>query len=127
MESALQLGMAFEEAGFQISQMCCSRPSCFNFAARRNGKVLLTRIVPEVGTFSQGDSRELKVIASRVSSASLLISQKTHGKPLRDDTVYSRYGVFAVNGKTAKNIALETAKPLIFAIPGGYSVEIDGS
>jgi predicted transcriptional regulator len=115
------------ELAFKSPKCAVHRPSCFNFAARRNGKVLLTRIAPEVGTFSQGDSRELKVIASRVSSASLVISQKTHGKPLRDDTVYSRYGVFAVNGKTAKNIALETAQPLIFAIPGGYSVEIDGS
>ncbi len=34
-ENAFQLGIEFEEAGFQISQICCSRPSCFDFAARK--------------------------------------------------------------------------------------------
>lgn len=126
MENAVQLGVAFKEAGFQVSQMCCSRSSCFDFAAGKNGKILLAKVDSDVDTFSSNDSRELRVIASRVSSASLVVSQQTHGKPLQDDTVYSRYGVFVVTEKTAKNLALEMANPLIFASPGGYSVEIDG-
>jgi putative transcriptional regulator len=57
----------------------------------------------------------------------LIISQQTHGKPLKDDTVYSRNAVFVVTEKTIKNIALQTANPLIYAGPGGYTVEIDGA
>jgi putative transcriptional regulator len=84
------------------------------------------KVNSDVDTFSPHSARELKVIAGRVSAASLLISQQTHGKPLEDDTVYSRNGIFVVTEKTIRNIALRTANPLIYAGPGGYSVEVDG-
>ncbi|MCW4047871.1 MAG: helix-turn-helix domain-containing protein [Candidatus Bathyarchaeota archaeon] len=126
MENAVQLGVALKEAGFKVSQICCSRPSCFDFAAEKNGKILLVKVDSDVDTFSPKDSRELRAIASNVSAASLVVSQQTHGKPLQDDTVYSRYDVFVVTEKTLRDIALETANPLIYASPGGYTVEIDG-
>ena len=127
MENVVSLGVALKEAGFQISQICCSRPSCFDFAARKDDKTVLMKVHSDVDTFSPQDSQELRVIAGCVSAASLVISQRTHDKPLEDDTVYSRYAVFVVTGKTIRNIALQTANPLVYAGPGGYSVEIDGA
>jgi putative transcriptional regulator len=126
MENMVHLGVALKEAGFQISQICCSRQSCFDLAARKNDTSVLVKVNSDVDTFSPHSARELKVIADRVSAASLLISQRTHGKPLEDDTVYSRNGIFVVTEKTISNIALKTANPLIYAGPGGYSVEVDG-
>ena len=127
MENAVSLGVALKEAGFQISQICCSRPSCFDFAARKDDKTVLIKVHSDVDTFPPQDSQELKGIAGNVSAASLVISQRTHDKPLEDDTVYSRYDVFVVTEKTIRNIALQTANPLVYAGPGGYSVEIDGA
>jgi putative transcriptional regulator len=126
MENVVHLGVALKEADFQISQICCSRQSCFDFAARKNDTSVLVKVNSDVDTFSPHSARELKVIADRVSAASLLISQQTHGKLLEDDTVYSRNGIFVVTEKTIRNIALRTANPLIYAGPGGYSVEVDG-
>lgn len=126
MENVVHLGVALKEAGFQISQICCSRQSCFDFAARKNDTAVLVKVNSDVDTFSPHSARELKVIAGRVSASSVLISQQTHGKPLEDDTVYSRNGIFVVTEKTIRNIALKTANPLIYAGPGGYSVEVDG-
>ena len=126
MENVVQLGVALKEAGFQVSQICCSRQSCFDFAARKNDTAVLVKVNSDVDTFSSHSARELKVISGRVSSASVLISQQTHGKPLEDDTVYSRNGIFVVTEKTIQNIALKTANPLVYAGPGGYSVEVDG-
>ncbi|UCF44850.1 MAG: helix-turn-helix domain-containing protein [Candidatus Bathyarchaeota archaeon] len=126
MENAVALGVALKEAGFQVSQICCSRPSCFDFAARKDDKTVLVKVNSDVDSFPAQSARELKVIASRLSAASLIISQQAHGKPLGDDTVYSRNAVFVVTEKTIKNIALQTANPLIYAGPGGYTVEIDG-
>jgi len=127
MENAVHLGVALKEAGFQVSQICCSRPSCFDFAARKGDTSVLVKVNSDVDTFSAHSARELKVIAGRVSAVSLVISQQTHGKPLEDDTVYSRNGIFVVTDKTIRNIALQTANPLIYASPGGYSVEVDGA
>ena len=126
-ENAVQLGIAFKEAGFQVSHMCCSRPSCFDFAARKNDTKVLVKAHSDVDSFSRRDSRELRVIASRVSAATLVVSRRTHDKSLEDDTVYARYGVHAVTVKTAKNIAFQTGEPLIIAGPGGYFVEVDGA
>ena len=127
MENAVALGVALKEAGFQVSRICCSRPSCFDFAARKDDKTVLVKVNSDVDTFPAQSARELKVIAGRLSAASLVISQQTHGKPLEDDTVYSRNAVFVVTEKTIKNIALQTANPLIYAGPGGYTVEIDSA
>ncbi len=126
MENVVHLGVSLKEAGFQISQVCCSRQSCFDFAARKSNTAVLVKVTSDVDTFSPHSTRELKVIAGRVSAASLLISQQAHGRPLEDDTVYSRNGIFVVTEKTIRNIALKTANPLIYAGPGGYSVEVDG-
>ena len=127
MENAVTLGVALKEAGFQISQICCSRPSCFDFAARKDNRAALVKVCSEADAFSPQDSRELKVIADRVSAASLVVSQRTHDKMLEDDTVYSRYSVSVVTAKTLRNVAVRKAFPLIYAGPGGYSVEVDGA
>jgi putative transcriptional regulator len=112
-------GVALKEAGFQISQRCCCRPSCFDFAARKAEQVVLVKVHSDVDSFSRVDSYELRVIAGRVGAAGLVVSDKTHDKPLEDDTVYSRYSVYVVTGKSLRNIAFQTGYPLVNAGPGG--------
>jgi len=126
MENAVRLSVALKEAGFQVSQICCSRPSCFDFAARKDNTAFLVKVNSDIDTFSARSARELKVIAGRVSAASLVVSQQTHGKLLEDDTVYSRNGILVITEKTIRSTALQTANPLVYAGPGGYSVEVDG-
>jgi putative transcriptional regulator len=125
-DNAKSLGMALKEAGFQTSQLCCSRPSCFDFAARRGNETVLVKLYSDVDAFSRLDSHEVRVIAGRVSAVPLLVSNETHGKPLEDDTVYSRYSVCVVTGKTLRNIVFRTGYPLVNAGPGGYFVEVNG-
>ncbi len=115
-----------KEAGFSVSQICCSRPSCFDFAARKNKTLVFIKVQPDIGNSSPNDSMELKVISECVSATSLLISKKTREKPLEDDTVYSRYNILVVTLKTLENLVLRKTYPLIQAGPGGYYVEIDG-
>jgi putative transcriptional regulator len=125
-KNADSLGLSLKEAGFEISQLCCSRPSCFDFAARKGSVTALIKLHSDVDAFSRLDSNELRVIAGRVSAAALVVSGETHEKPLEDDTVYSRYSVYVVTDKTLRNIACRTGYPLVNAGPGGYFVEVDG-
>jgi len=127
MENAVNLGVALKEAGFEVSHICCSRQSCFDFAAKKRGITVLVKIASEIDGFSSSDLRELKVISSHISAAALIVSQISHGKPLEDDTVYSRNNIYVVNEKTFKNIAMQNGNPLIYASPGGYTVQIDGA
>ena len=114
-----------KEAGFTVSQRCCSRPSCFDFAARKDRTLVFIKIQPDIGNISPRDPLELVAISEHVSAASLLISEKVREKPLEDDTIYSRYNVLAVTRKTFENMVLRKIYPLIQAGPGGYYVEID--
>jgi predicted transcriptional regulator len=70
------------------------------------------KVYSEVNAFSAKESRELKVIADRVSAAALVVSQRSQYM-LEDDTVYSRYSVFVVMPKALRNVAEHTAFPLI--------------
>ncbi|MBS7633499.1 helix-turn-helix domain-containing protein [Candidatus Bathyarchaeota archaeon] len=114
-----------KEAGFMVSKQCSSRPSCFDFAARRNDELLLVKVQADIDNVSMGDSLELKAISKCISAVYLLISMKAREKPLEDDTVYSRYALFAVTPKTFESIMLHNVFPLIQAGPGGCYVEID--
>ncbi len=124
-ENEKSVETVLKEAGFTVSQRCCSRPSCFDFAARKNRTLVFIKIQPNIGNVSPNDPQELTVMSERVSASSLLISEKVREKPLEDDTVYSRYNVLAVTRKTFENIVLHGIYPLIQAGPGGYYVEID--
>ncbi len=115
-----------KEAGFTVSQRCCSRPSCFDMAARKGKSLIFIKVQPDIGCVPLYDSLELRMISENVSAVPLFISEKTREKTLEDDTVYSRYNVLAVTLKTFENIVLRKIYPLIQAGPGGYYVEING-
>jgi len=125
MESLKAIEVTLKEAGFTVSKRCCSRPSCFDFAARKNENLVLIKVESDVDSFSHNDSIELNTISKCMSAASLLIAEKTREKPLEDDTVYSRYNISAITSKTFENIVIQMVNPLIQAGPGGYYVEID--
>lgn len=114
------------EANFTLSKICCSRPSCFDFAARKNNSLLFIKVQSDIDNLSPTDSHELMDVSECFSAASIIITEKSREKPLEDDTVYSRYDVFAVTLKTFEDIVLRQVYPLIQAGPGGYYVEIDG-
>ena len=120
-------GVLLKKAGFTVSQACCSRPSCFDFAARQKNRLLLIKVQPDIDSLCPSDSIELTKISDNISASSLLIGEKARDKPLEDDTTYSRYGIPTLNSETLESILLRNMQPLIQAGPGGYYVQIDGS
>jgi len=113
-------------AGFQVSQECSARPSCFCLAARRGAKLTLLKVQSDLGNISRRDASELKTISSFFLGTSLFVSEKTREKPLEDDTVYTRYNVYAVTPKTLGDVVSRGMLPLVGAGPGGCFVQLDG-
>lgn len=126
MEQVKAAESILKKAGFTVSQIKYSRPSCFDIAARKDRTLVLIKVQQDIGAISPKDSLELRIVCQNVSATSLIIGDKTRDKPLEDDTVYSRYNVPAVTSKTFEDIILREIQPLIQAGPGGYYVEIDG-
>jgi len=117
---------ALHQAGFQISRKCTARNSCFDFAARRDERLVFIKAFLDIRDVSRSDATEIKRVSRCFSCASLFISDMKDEEMLRDDTVYSRYGVYVITSKTLEDIVLRGALPLVKAAPGGYSVKIDG-
>jgi len=116
---------ALKEAGFAVSEKCCIRPSCFDFAARKKEILVFVKIHRDIDALSQNDFFELEKISNCVKATPILISENMRERPLEDDTVYSRYNIMAVTPKTFENFVVNKISPLIQAGPGGYYVEID--
>jgi len=116
----------FRNAGFQTSGRCTARPSCFDFAARRRGQLAFVKVPGNIGCISSVDASELRSISACFSAAPLFVCDKARDRPLEDDTVYTRYEVYAVTPKTVEDVVLRDMQPLIGAGPGGYYVSLDG-
>lgn len=112
-------------AGFQVSEKCSARPSCFCLAARKGAQLALLKVQPDLGNISQRDAWELKTISSCFLGTSLFVSDKTREKPLEDDTVYTRYNIYALTPKTLENVVSRGMLPLMEAGPGGCFVQLD--
>jgi len=112
-------------AGFQVSEKCSARPSCFCLAARKGARLALLRVQPDIGSISQRDAAELKTISLCFLGTSLFVSDKTREKPLEDDTVYTRYNIYALTPKTLEDVVSRGMLPLIEAGPGGCFVQLD--
>lgn len=116
---------ALREAGFAVSEKCCTRPSCFDFAARKGEILVFVKVHRDIDALSQNDFFELEKISDCVRATPILVSESMRERPLEDDTVYSRYNIVAVTPKTFENFVAKNVSPLIQAGPGGYYVEID--
>lgn len=115
-----------KKAGFQVSERCVARPSCFDLVARREEQLALMKMYVNIGNVSIGDASELQRISECLSATPFFICNENRRKPLEDDTVYSRYNVFTITLKTLEDTALHGRYPLVEAGPGGYYVRLDG-
>jgi len=116
----------FRNAGFRTSEICIARPSCFDFAARRHSQLAFIKVPVNIGCISSIDASELRSISACFSGTPLFVCDRAREKPLEDDTVYTRYEVYAVTPKTVVDVVFRDMQPLIGAGPGGCYVSLDG-
>jgi len=113
-------------AGFKISKRCHSRPSCFCMVAGKDEDLTFIKVPADLGKISLKDTLQLQAIASYFSATPLFIGDKARERLLEDDTVYTRYDVYAVTLKTLEDILTSAMMPLVEAGPGGYYARLDG-
>ncbi len=119
--------ITLKNAGFQVSDRCAVRPSCFDFAAKRGKQTALIKALVNIGNISSEEASEFKRISKFFSAMPLFVGDETRKKPLEDDTLYVRYDVYTLTPKTFGNILLLKMYPLVEAGPGGYYVDLNGN
>lgn len=116
---------ALEKEGFEVSERCDIRPSCFDLFARRHILLLLLKILTNIDGLTQAQAMDLTRIAGMVSASPLLVGEKTRTMSLEDGILYDRYGIPTVTPGTLENAFLKGVMPFIVSMRGGYYVRLD--
>lgn len=112
-------------AGFIVSDRCDLRPVSFDLVARRDGDLLLLKVLVNVDALTEPIAREIKLLAKFLSARPLLLGLKSGAGPLEDGVVYARHDIPIVTINTLAAQYLEGESPLVFAAPGGFYVRMD--
>ncbi len=115
-----------EDAGFELSSKCDVRPTCFDLVARKDDKLILIKVLDNVGALTREDAITLQLVAHFFNATPLIIGRKTSRGPLMEGVVYKRYGVSAIAPSSFVRMIHEEQMPRVFSQRGGRLVVING-
>ena len=113
-------------AGFDVNGPEMVSNPMFDIIARRDSTLLLVKVLTNIDSMDDSRARLLKNIGRMLDATPLIIGVKTCSKKLEDGVVYTRYGVGIITPGTLYDYLIEGIPPLVFSLPGGYYVKIDG-
>ena len=115
------------KTGFYLSEKTTARGLAFDVVARRDDVLLLIKVLANVDAFSRSSARELRLIATTLQGAPLLIGERSGAGPLEDGVIYSRFGVPILSKQSFLEFFEQGVPPFIFSAPGGLYVKLNGS
>lgn len=113
-------------AGFEVSERFSIRPRSFDLIARRNGTMLVIKVVSHIDSVSDDVAFDLEIIARHLRGIPLIVGERARDAELERGAVYIRYGIYAVSVSTLYDFFVEKIPPLVYASPGGLYVNING-
>jgi putative transcriptional regulator len=113
-------------AGFEVSERFSLRPRSFDLIARKNGTMLIIKVVSHIDSVSDDVASDLEIIARHLRGIPLIVGERARDAELERGAVYLRYGIYAVNIATLYDFFVEKIPPLVYASPGGLYVSING-
>ena len=112
-------------AGFNVSQPINMRSISFDIVAKREGKLLIIKILSNVDAFSRDNAQEMKVLAEALDASPILIGERSSSGELEAGIVYTRFNIPIISIETLADHLIEEVPPFIFAAPGGLYVHLD--
>jgi putative transcriptional regulator len=97
---------------------------CFDILARKEEKILLIKILEDANAISEQFAKEMQRISNYVTASPLVISEKA-GILLKDNIIYSRFGVYTFNFETFKN-CINNKMPFVKSTRAGATATVDG-
>jgi len=113
-------------AGFEVSERFSLRPRSFDLIARKNGVLLVVKVVSHIDSVSEEVASDLETIARYLRGIPLIVGERARDADLERGAVYLRYGIYAVSVATLYDFFVEKIPPLVYASPGGLYVNING-
>lgn len=113
-------------AGFYLNAEGAMRPLSFDVVARRDGELLLVKVLANVDGLTEPVAKELTTIAQFLEATPLVIGERSSSRELEPGAVYARHGIRIIAAETLRDYLVEGVEPLVYAAPGGFYVNIDG-
>ena len=98
--------------------------SCFDIAARKNF-LLLIKIFMNIDKIPAVLIEDLKLISYFLDGIPIVIGNETRKTELREDVVYERRGIPAMNYKTFNHL-IKNNKMYVISRKGGFFIRVDG-
>ena len=114
-------------AGFEVSERCDLRPVSFDLVARREGDLLMAKVLANVDALSEPIAREIKVLCKFLDARPILVGLRAGTGPLEDGVVYNRHDIPIVTPGTLADYLMDGHAPMVFAAPGGFYVHLDAA
>lgn len=114
-------------ADFAVSERCTIRPRSFDLIAVREDHGVVIRIAPHIDSVTEEMARDLDRVSRCLKMVPLIVGERSRDMPLRRGAVYIRYGIYAVSVATLYDYLVEHVPPLVYILPGGPYVNIDGT
>lgn len=89
-----------ERGGFET---CEYIGGCFDVAARRE-RLLLLKILLNIGSFQRDQARDLKLLSNVLPARPFVIGKKNRRENLREDVIYERFGIPAFTPSTFRSV-----------------------
>lgn len=112
-------------AGFAVSERCDLRPVSFDLVARRDGDLILLKVLTNVDALQEPIAHEMKLLCKFLEARPMLVGLRAGTGMLEDGVVYARHDIPIVTPTTLAEQVLEDAAPMVFAAPGGFYVHLD--
>ncbi|MBI2574487.1 hypothetical protein HYV82_01225 [Candidatus Woesearchaeota archaeon] len=116
-----RVGMLLLGKGFTVK---CLPRSSFDIVARKDGRILIVKVLQDANSISGELAGEMRRIASFLSAAPVVVAEKAGGD-LEDGVVYSRFGVYAVSFNTFGDCA-DGRLPFVMSGQSGLTVSVSG-
>lgn len=107
--------------GFTIKNLT---RTCFDVLARRNGQILLIKILEDANSVSKQYIEDMTSIAYYINASPLMVAEKA-GTKLEDNIVYSRFDIYTLNFTTFMN-CVNNKFPFIKRSKAGLTASIVG-
>lgn len=115
-----EIGIFLFKEGYTVKNI----KGCFDILARKEEKILLIKVLEDANAISEEFAKEMLKISSYVSGSPLIISEKA-GTLLKNNIVYSRFGVYTLNFETFKS-CINNKFPFVKSTRAGITATIDG-
>ena len=107
--------------GFTIKNLT---RTCFDVLARRNGQILLVKVLEDANSISRQYTEEMIADASYINASPLIIAEKA-GNKLEENIVYSRFDIYTLNFNTFLN-CINNRFPFIKRSQAGLTASVVG-